>query len=214
MGGGADSSFAFKTFIFSMVILFTMPMMINAFVPQMAEGVDQDELLEDYYDFTGASRGRTSESVWVLTGIYTPYEGGSYGYTEDGWLYGSRVEYNRPTQYQDTNREFDVIRDDKNGIYKYASNSADYSENETVTTIDGTTATTNKGTGHKEGDLYTSVVFDRAYKSNIFFTKSLKYGQDGQRYDDATGREPFYYEYTGYRYAFQPTADMYTVDVK
>lgn len=212
MGGGADSSFAFKTFIFSMVILFVMPMMINAFVPQLADGLDQNELMDDYYDFTGAARGKTEESVWVLTGIYTPYEGDSYGYTDDGWLYGSRVSYNRPTQYQDTNREFDVIRDDKNGIYKYATDSKDYSPDETITDKDGNNKTVNKGTGHKAGDLYTSVVFDKAYKSDIFFSTSLKYGQGGDRYSDVTGKEPFYYEYTGYRYAFQPTADMYTVD--
>lgn len=210
--GGGDSSFAFKTFIFSMVILFVMPMMITAFVPQMSEGIDQDSLMEDYYDFTGASRGRTEEAVWVLTGIYTPYDGGSYGYTEDGWLYGSLVGYNKPTQYQGTNREFDVVRNDKNGIYEYASDSADYSENQTQTGRDGNTVTTNKATGHAKGSQYTSIVFDIAQKSNIFFSKSSKYGQNGEQYNDATGREPFYYEYSGYRYAFQPTADMYTVD--
>lgn len=212
MSGGADSSFAFKTFIFSMVILFTMPMLISAFVPQLSDGIDQDDLMEDYYDFTGASRGKTEESVWVLTGIYTPYDGGAYGYTDDGWIYGSRVDYNRPTQYQDTNRDFDVIRDDKNGIYKYATDSADYQANETITDKNGNTITVNKATGHKQGDQYTSVVFDNSYKSDIFFSTSLKYGQNGERYSDVDGKEPFYYEYTGYRYAFQPTADMYTVD--
>lgn len=214
MGDGGDSSFAFKTLIFAIVILFAMPMMINVFVPQMSNGVDQDELLEDYYDFTGSSRGRTEESVWVLTGVYTPYEGGSYGYTEDGWIYGSRVDYLRPTQYQDTNRQFDVIRDDKNGIYRYASDSADYQPDETITTLDGQTKVINKATGHKEGDYYTSVVFDTEYKSDIFFSTSLKYGQNGERYDNnsSNGKEPFYYEYTGYRYAFQPTADQFTVD--
>ena len=212
MGSGGDSSFTFKTLIFAIVLLFTLPMMLNVFVPQMADEVDQDALMEDYYDFTGASRGKTEEAVWVLTGIYTPYEGGAYGYTDDGWIYGSRVDYNKPTQYQDTNRQFDVIRDDKNGIYYYASDSADYQESTTVTTMDGETKTINAATGHKKGDMYTSIVFDKAYKSDIFFSKSLKYGQNGQQYQDDTGREPFYYEYTGYRYAFQPTADMFTVD--
>ena len=212
MGGGGDSKFAYVTFVFAMAILFTMPMMINAFVPQMSDGINQDDLMEDYYDFTGAARGKTSESVWVLTGVYIPYEGGSYGYTEDGWIYGSRVSYLKPSQYVDTNREFDVARDDNNGIYKYASNSADYQPDDTHTTIDGSTVTTNKATGHAKGDLYTSVVFDKDYKSDIFFTKSLKYNANGQLVDNSDGREPFYYEYTGYRYAFQPTADMYTVD--
>lgn len=194
--------------------MFVMPLMINVFVPQMSEGIDNDDLMEDYYEFTGASRGKTEESVWVLTGVYTPYEGNNYGYTEDGWIYGSRVSYLRPTQYEDTNREFDVVRDEKNGVYRYASDSADYSPDVSQTTIDGSTVTTNAATGHAKGDMYTSVVFDTEYKSDIFFSTSLKYNQNGERYDNnsSNGKEPFYYEFTGYRYAFQPLADQYTVD--
>lgn len=207
-----DSSFAFKTLIFAMVIMVSLPVMINLFVPQMALDVDEDQLLDDYYRYTGNSKS-TKESVWVLTGIYTPYgtdssgnNTGMYGVTDDNWIYGSRVTYNRPTQYQDTPFDFDVTRDTKTGIYKYATNSADYSEPKETGTRPGTsgTVTTDEGTGHKAGDLYTYVTFDIAQKSDIFFNINMRHGQDGEYKDD----EPFYYEYTGYRYAFQPTSSQ------
>ena len=220
----SDSSFAFKMLIFAIVIMMAMPIMINNFVPSKAIDIDEDQLLEDYYSFTGASRGHTKEAVWVLTGIYTPYEGGNYGYTDDGWLYGSRIPTSSPTQYRDSPYGFTVYRDD-NGIYRYYWDSADYDAD--------------KGTGHKGtyrpataedveendklnigdpvkqkelGDMYTYVVFDSNQKSNIFFTSAGKHNASGDKFDATVGDKQFYYEYTGYRYAFQPTSDSWTSD--
>ena len=194
--GGGDSGFAFRMIIFALVIMMVMPLMINIFVPSQALNVDNETVMDDYYNFTGAARGHTKESVWVLTGVYTPYEGGNYNYTEDGWLYGARINTYTPTQYEDTHETFTVSRDSDIGIYRYYGDSRDY---------DATT-----GTGHKDGSYYTSVVFDRNQKSDIFFSPQAKYDSSGNKYDPTKTNEPFYYSYTGWRYAFQPTSDAWT----
>jgi len=194
--GGGDSGFAFRMIIFALVIMMVMPLMINIFVPSQALNVDNETVMDDYYNFTGAARGHTKESVWVLTGVYTPYEGGNYNYTEDGWLYGARINTYTPTQYEDTHETFTVSRDSDIGIYRYYGDSRDY---------DATT-----GTGHKDGSYYTSVVFDRDQKSDIFFSPQAKYDSSGNKYDPTKTNEPFYYSYTGWRYAFQPTSDAWT----
>lgn len=219
-----NSEFAYKMLIFAIVIMLAMPIMINNFVPTKAIDVDQEELLEDYYSFTGASKGHTKESVWVLTGMYTPYEGTTYGYTDDGWVYGQRIQNATPSQYEGTPQEFSVYRDD-NGIYRYRYDTADYDAD--------------KGTGHRgtyykatqedvdagkaqqvgqdikrsePGEYYTSIVFDLDQRSNIFFNPNTKYNQNGEPYDSSIGGDHFYYQFTGLRYAFQPVADSWTAD--
>ena len=78
-----------------------------------------------------------------------------------------------------------------------------------------------KGTGHRgsygyddpddptklverktKGDLYTMVNFDKEQQSSIFFTESMK----------TIEGEHFYYEYDGYRLAFQPISNYTTMD--
>lgn len=223
--GGSDSDFAYRLLIFAMVIMVALPIMINNFVPQQAINIDEDELLEDYYEFTGSSRGPTKEAVWVLTGIYTPYAGGNYGYTDDGWLYGSRIQENTPEQYGPGSPQNFTVYRDENGIYRYKFDTADYNKDE--------------GTGHKGsfryateedhekdediavgsiieqdtlGDIYTHVTFDKSKMSNIFFTKNGKHGENGELFDNTVNSKYFYYEYTGYRYAFQPPSDSWTSD--
>lgn len=220
----SNSSFAFKMLIFAMVVMFTLPVMITNFVPQVNNTIDEEELLQDYYSFTGSSQGHTAEAVWVLTGIYTPYMGENYGYTDDGWLYGSRVQTNSPTQYRDSPYAFTVYRDES-GYYRYYWDSADYDADK-GTGYKGTyrPATEedvenndklHKGDPVKQdtiGDQYTRVVFDSAQKSNIFFTSAGKHNSSGGAFDSTVGDDKFYYEFTGYRYAFQPLSNIWAVD--
>lgn len=188
--GSTDNNFSYKMIIFAIAVLFILPTMLTIYTDNMDTSADDNmnDLLDDYYQFTGSTAA--SESVWALTGIYTPYTGGAaYGYTDDGWLYGSIVGmssagYYSPSQYSGTNQTYTVQQGD-GGLYRY------------VVTGEGTTPD-----GHANGDLYTAVTFDVNQKSDIFFTES-------NRVDDG---EFFYYEYSGYRYAFQPLADYTSVD--
>ena len=193
---GLDSAFAYKTIIFSIVIMLGLSLFIGAFVPSIQQ-VHENDVMDSYYDFTGASRSQTKESVWVLRGIYTPYEGDKYNYTEDGWLYGERISTYSPTQYADTQFSYSVTYDKDTGMYVYKADSADYDED--------------KGLGHKAGDIYTNVVFDIDEKSDIFFTKASKYTSDGTIYDPNLD-VPFYYEFSGWRYSFSPLSNSWTVD--
>lgn len=183
-GGGGGESWTFKSIIFAMTIMLLLPTMLVVFCPGQAVDVDRDELFDGYYQMTG-QQADTKTSVWALTGIYTPYSGGAYGYTEDGWLYGTEVKSYTPTQYRSTQEQYTVYKAD-DGVFRYYSPSRDYN------------ATT--GTGHNTGDLYTNVSFDVNQKSSIFFSEGLRNDTD----------KGFYYEYEGYRLAFQPIAS-YTV---
>ncbi len=185
LGGGTDNNFSYRMIIFAIAILVLLPTFISIYADDGdGDGIDAnvEDLLDDYHQFTGSSAA--SESVWALTGIYTPYYGGgSYGYTDDGWLYGSVVGTNgrtySPYQYSEGSQSYTVQRGD-DGLYRYV-------------VADGETT----ADGHVNGDLYTAVSFDVNEKSDIFFTSSGKIEEDGR----------FYYEYSGYRYAFQPLAD-------
>ena len=195
--GGGSASYASTTLIFGVTILVLLPMFLTVFVPAAYNGVDGDELMDGYERFTG-QRADTKVSVWPLTGIYTPFTGAfydddvqqviTYGYTPDNWLYGTEIKYYPPSQYQGTSQQYTVYKAD-DGVFRYYEDSADY--NATY------------GTGHKAGDLYTDVSFDRNYTSDIFFVESSKQ-------TDAAGH--FKFDYTGYRMAFQPISGYNTVD--
>ena len=187
-----SSSFAYKSIIFAMVVMMGMSLMVTVF-GVANNPLNTDEVLKGYYDFTGAQPA--SESVWVLSGIYTPYgtdadgnpDPNRYGYTEDGWLYGTSINTYTPSQYGSTVQAYTVSKLSgesltNNGVFRY-------------------TADTQYG-DHKAGDLYTNVTMDVYKQSDIFFSPDLK--------KETTGGF-FYYEYTGYRYAFQPTADYNSI---
>ena len=158
----------------AIVIMTTLPLAITLFT-DVAVQDETDELLQDYRAFTG--QGRTNEAVWCLTGIYTPYQGTTYGYTDDGWLYGSMIDSYSPSQIPDADpTKYTVAMED--GFYKYAAvSNSSYG-------------------GHEVGDLYTAVCMDVSQRSSVFFTEAGKHEQG----------EFFFFDYTGYRYAFQPMA--------
>lgn len=199
--GGVDSDFTFKMIIFAVAILFILPTLMSVYAGGQAEADENvEDLLDDYYDFTGTNA--VSESVWALTGIYTPYTGTTtYGYTDDGWLYGSVVGEGTgtytPDQYVGTNQSYSVQRGD-DGLYRYVTDEIKGDDGESQNPPQYETT----ADGHTNGDLYTSVSFDRSHKSDIFFTEAGK----------VESGDFFYYEYTGYRYSFQPLANYNAED--
>lgn len=176
----SDSSFTFKALIYGMGVLLLLPMMIGIFAPAGMGEVDQNEVLEGYEEVTGQTASPKT-SVWVLTGIYLPFSGTVAGHTDDNWLHGGEVKTYSPHQYLSTPQQYTVTKG-SDGVFRYASDSADYDAN--------------TGIGYKQGDLYTRVNFDDTQKSNIFFSEAGKTEKDGF----------FYYAYDGYRLAFQPIA--------
>ena len=181
--GGADNEFSYKMILFAMAIIVLFPTFLTIFTFE-TENESYTELMDDYRTFTGHN-APTNEQIWGLTGIYTPYYTGSYGYTEDGWLYGSVVGSAAPyvpSQYRGTLQEAGVQRGD-DGFYRYT--------------------TANAYGNHAVGDMYTAVTMDVAQQSDVFFTASGKH-------TDVNGR--FYYDFSGYRYAFQPLANYQAQD--
>ena len=189
----SDNSYVHGLLTFAIALMFLMPIGITLFGgPDNAPDTTYSEYLEElnrgYTDLTGSAP--VSESVWGLRGIYTPYTGGAYGYTDDGWLYGTKIYEYSPTQYNAGPTSYSVTsRETANGqvtdlpVYVYddvPSNRNDL----------------------KTGDMYTSVAMDVEQKSDIFFTSNGK-TEIGDYY---------YYEYSGYRYSFAPMQDIYGMD--
>lgn len=199
-GGGSSESYIQGALIFGVMILFLMPTMMSIFMTQSSEDLNTyasedtiDDLLNAYNNFTNNSV--VQEQPWALTGIYEPYLGGSYRYTTDGWLYGSLVTAYAPSQYQGTPQRFKVVQG-MDGIENSTNTTDMTGKVYTYQVAEGTTTYD----GHKNGDIYTYVVMDKEHKSDIFFTDQLK----------KTKGQGFYYEYSGWRYCWQPLQDGYT----
>lgn len=181
MAGGTDNNFAFGIVILAIAILFLLPTMISVFVEKdSGEEASRvaDDLLAGYNKFTGSYP--TNEEVWALTGIYTPVGINSSGNASPQYAY-------TPDHWIYGARIIDYPPSQYTGAsaYEVTYDAGFYFYDSD--TLDG----------HRAGDLYTSVAMDVNQKSDIFFTPS------GKR----TSGENWYYEYTGYRYAFQPTAN-------
>lgn len=189
----SDSSYVHGMLTFAIALMFLLPIGISLFGgPESTPDTTYSEYLEElnrgYTDLTGSAP--VSESVWGLRGIYTPYTGGAYGYTADGWLYGTKIYDYSPSQYSAGPTSYSVTsRETASGqvtdlpVYVYGevpSNRNDL----------------------KVGDMYTSVAMDVNQKSDIFFTANGK-TEVGDYY---------YYEYSGYRYSFAPMQDIYGMD--
>ena len=216
MGGGGDSAFTYKALIFVMVTMIMLPMMIGIFCPANLGNVDQDEVLDGYEKMTGRTAD-TKVSVWVLTGIYEPYDGSTTGgYTEDGWLYGSEVRSYTPSQYDSSTPQYLTVYKDDNGVFRYWTDTKDYNKDlglghqgkyryATQEDVDAGDAPS-VGTlipNNVPGELYTSVNFDVSQKSSIFFTESGRVEtEDGH----------FFFNYDGYRMAFQPISNYTTLN--
>ena len=183
LGSSTDNNFTFGIVILAIAIVFLMPTMISVFVEkdtsEAAAPEQLDNVLDGYRRFTGTFP--TNESVWALTGIYTPVgvdadgnPSSNYAYTPDHWIYGARKNLYSPSNFSG-NSAYTVQYNE--GFYFYTANTLD---------------------GHKQGELYTSVAMDKNQKSDIFFTPS------GKR----VSGENWFYEYNGFRYSFQPLADF------
>lgn len=199
---GGGNATEYKLIAFALTIIVFTPIMFTLFVPQID---DRDVAWEDeiksieqqYYNQTGTT-SNAEKNIWTLTGIYTPYEGGTFGYTDDGWMFGTKIRYNAPSQYSSTLAfpgKLEATQAD-NGLWYYTS----VPENMTGITV-APTDSAGKITSTNGATVYSNVSFDRSHKSDVFFTSSTKTETDGH----------YYYNFSGYRYVFQPLSDYKTL---
>ena len=182
LGSSTDNNFTFGIVVLAVAIIFLMPTMINVFVEKNIEDNTMpdnfDNVMDGYRRFTGTYP--TNEEVWALTGIYTPVGVDASGNVSQNYAY-------TPDHWIYGARVGQYVPNQFTGSSSYTVNYNDGFYYYAGNTIDG----------HNQGDLYTSVAMDINQKSDIFFTPS------GKRVNG----EDWYYEYTGYRYAFQPLSD-------
>ena len=217
-----EQTFIQKWVIVAVLIIFLLPVLIGMFFPKETDSGEvlntnvseytMQDLTDSYFAFTGA-KGSTTEMPWSLTGIYTPYTGGKYNYTADGWLYGELIKEYHPSQYDvtaqvqsDNPDKYPAITESSRYLVKYQVDYDGARVYRYSLSNEGTQETPSfyylpDGTqdGKKNRDLYTYVTMDVNQQSDVFFTSNLK----------NKSNQYFYYEYTGYRYAFQPLSDYY-----
>lgn len=186
--GGGDTATIARYFMIGVCVMFFFPLIINVLAdvnPDIDE-VDETQqiLLDDYRGIVNASA--TQEQAWALTGIYTPYGTDKNGYAstsylvlDDGWIVGDRVTTYPPSQYV-------------SGLDGHESYTVEYDQSRGMYYYKGAASG-----GYSDGDLYTRVTMDKSKMSNIFFSSAGKVEQGSN----------FYYQFNGYKYTFQPTAN-------
>lgn len=187
-GGADDTTTIAKFLMIAVCVMIFFPMIINIFadVNPDIEHVDetQQTLLEDYQGIINTTA--TQEQAWVLTGIYTPYgtnasgsSSSNYMVLEDGWVAGDRVTNYAPSQYEN------ALDGHEGYTVRYNSSTGMYYYTDA------------SSGGYAAGDLYTRVSMDKSKMSSIFFSTAGKVDRG----------DSFYYQFNGYRYCFQPTAN-------
>lgn len=206
--GMSSPEWTSKMVIVALLIVFFTPLFFSIFAPtymQNEEDAYADQisaLEEEYYLATGNKVTATTE-VWGLKGIYTPFDGHVYGYTDDGWIYSERIDEYAPYQYSasaigsDSDTYYSVKRMD-NGLYYYvtapANNAGDIVPATPIYEDPDDNTTAIVGWDYKNATLYTAVSMDSNHPSTIFFTPSSKQEINGH----------YYYNFNGYRYSFSP----------
>lgn len=147
------------------------------------------EEIQDYRNelsqFTGESM--LNQTPWILTDVYTPYEGLEEGETindhvdKDGWLYGERINY------ADIGKAANI------------SLSVDHKSSVPITNAD-TETPYSVASGVKwwaDSSAWYGILVDYVFKPVGEF-----FGQDPNTYEQRTAHT---WNYTGYRYVFDPT---------
>ena len=204
--GKPAENWQYQIVIYALVLVVITPIVFSLLVPTRDVSEWEEEVRDiesTYYLQSGVTAGNDI-NIWPLTGIYTPYSGSEYGYTEDGWLYGNVVtSAEHVSQYTTAGKmsgeDFSIVRNPNNGLYYYTK--APDNRNDITPATD-----TGNGVYNFDGaTIYSAVTMDTAHKSDIFFTTTSKH-EEGQHY---------YYEYgqnngVAWRYAFQPLSNYAT----
>lgn len=197
LGGSGGSSFPFKMFLMVLTVSILMPMFIIVWCPPDTADIQYSDefnsLNQGFANMTGSQPA--SEEIWGLCGIYEPYSQGAYGVTSDGWIYGASINKYTPSQYANAGKFFyEVQKQEIEGktspLFRY-------------TKVGQPESVGNGWLDVKVKDYYTEIHMDANKKSKLFFVESQK----------NTKGDKFYYDYTGYRYAFAPMRDILIEDI-
>lgn len=196
--GHSAPEYTSKLFVLALLVGVLTPIMFSLFVPMVAsEPYDQElkEFENEYYNSTGSTLA-TNREIWPLVGIYTAYgtNGDKYGVTPDGWIYGEKIRNYSPSQYAGNAATEYTVSIMDNNLYYYTQVAGNDLTHTGATQIQG-------GWDYSNASVYASVVMDNSHKSDVFFRPEGK---------TETG-EGFYYQFSGYRYAFSPIRG-YTLD--
>ena len=206
-GSGSAPEWTHKWLLVGLGIMVFTPLLFSMWFPAQYEGEYEDvqaNIEEQYLHLTG-SYSTPEQNIWTLTGIYTPYNSQNFGWTADGWLYGTEVYSYSPKQYQSTTQFPGTLSVKKadNGIWYYNSIPSNFTG---ITLaeweLDEYNHPTDRLANPKDATVYSNVYFDMDHKSDVFFTSTSK-TQTSQGY---------YYDYSGYRYVYQPLSN-YNIDV-
>lgn len=212
MFNSSNEYFVKGALTFSLMTMLLMTSFIAVFVPDpdqpMGYENEMDELLSQYNNLTG--RTTQNEQIWGLTGIYTPYgidkdgkDSTAHLTLSDGWVAGARIESYTPSQFSTDsgfaggNESYTVTYDKDRGLYYYTKHGSNLLD---ITDGNVSDPAGNDADNNPKGTLYTSVAMDKTKQSQQFFTVGTK-----TQLDNGT----FYYNYTGYRYCYQPLSDYY-----
>lgn len=191
-GGGGDTQFTYKRIVWALLIISVLPLILSFMMTPEADddswADEYESISKQYYESAGVPASAGTE-LWTLTGIYTPYTSGEYGYTDDGWLYGEKVNNYTPSQYAGWDGDVFTVRQASNGIWYYTSAPTNSPSIVAATTDGNGNITSTDG-----ASVYSAVTMDISHTSDTFFTSSSRAEIDGH----------YYYGYTGWRYAFQP----------
>lgn len=195
-GNGGGIEFEYKHIIWALIIMITLPIILPLVAPAAADGDWEEEIqdLEDTYYRQSGRNATANINIWALSGIYTPYTGTTHGRTSDGWLYGELVDITTPSQYSAaywSGEQFTAELNRANGLYYYTS---------APSNVPDIVAASGSPLDFTGATIYSSVTMDKAHKSDVFFSTGGK----------TTTSDGYYYEYTGYRYAFRPLSDYTT----
>lgn len=211
--GMSSPEWTSKMVIVALLIVFFTPLFFSIFAPAHMQDsedpyADQIHALEQEYYLATGNKITASQEVWGLKGIYTAFDGGTYGYTDDGWIYSERIDNYAPSQYSasaigsDSQTYYSVKRMD-NGLYYYvtapANNAGDIVPATPIYRVENNVPTDEIiGWDYKNATLYTAVSMDKDHPSTIFFTPSSKQTINGH----------YYYNFNGYRYSFSPLREF------
>lgn len=197
--GMSSPEWTSKMVIVALLITFFTPLFFTLFVPTISETQEDPyaeqiaDLEEQYYLATGKKPTATTE-MWGLKGIFTPFDGFKYSYSDDGWIYSDRIDEYSPYQYSASYEKSDPqtyykVQRMSNGLYYYTSKPPNDVNGIVVATQDN-----NGNWDYKNATLYTAVTMDDQHVSTVFFTTTSKQEVNGH----------YYYNFTGYRYSFSP----------